>query len=80
MVVAFGRPVILGSRVPTADIADRFKAGESPADLAYDPQTEIEAYLEPWCEVDGTRLVVAGPFVAPVAVIVLLCCFLSTVR
>ena len=49
--VAFGRPVILGSRVPTADVADRFKAGESPADLAYDygrPQTEIEEAIR--CE------------------------------
>lgn len=34
--VAFGRPVIVGSRITTADVADRFKAGESPADLAKD--------------------------------------------
>jgi len=34
--VAFGRPVLKGSRIPTSDIADRFKAGESPADLAKD--------------------------------------------
>jgi len=43
--VAFGRPVIIGSRIPTSDVADRFKAGESPVDLAYDygrPQAEIE--------------------------------------
>ena len=43
--VAFGRPVIAGSRIPTSEIADRFKAGESPADLAYDygrPPADIE--------------------------------------
>jgi len=43
--VAFGRPVIAGSRIPTSDIADRFKAGENAADLAHDygrPQAEIE--------------------------------------
>lgn len=51
--VAFGRPVIAGSRVPTAEIADRFKAGESPADLAYDygrPQAEIEEAIR--CELE----------------------------
>ncbi len=31
--VAFGRPVIAGSRVPTAEIASRFAAGDSHADL-----------------------------------------------
>jgi uncharacterized protein (DUF433 family) len=49
--VAFGRPVIIGSRIPTSDIADRFKAGESPADLAYDygrEQAEIEEAIR--CE------------------------------
>ena len=49
--VAFGRPVIIGSRLPTADVADRFKAGESPADLAYDygrPQEEIDEAIR--CE------------------------------
>ncbi len=42
--VAYGRPVLVGSRITTADIADRFKAGESPADLAADygrPPEEI---------------------------------------
>ena len=51
--VAFGRPVIIGSRVPTAEVADRFKAGESPADLAYDygrPQAEIEEAIR--CELE----------------------------
>jgi uncharacterized protein (DUF433 family) len=49
--VAFGRPVIVGSRIPTADVADRFKAGESPAELAHDyarPQEEIEEAIR--CE------------------------------
>jgi len=49
--VAFGRPVIVGSRVTTADVADRFKAGESPASLADDygrPQEEIEEAIR--CE------------------------------
>lgn len=49
--VAFGRPVIIGSRIPTSDIADRFKAGESPADLAHDygrPQADIEEAIR--CE------------------------------
>lgn len=34
--VAFGRPVIVGSRVPTSEIAERFQAGESPSELAED--------------------------------------------
>jgi uncharacterized protein (DUF433 family) len=49
--VAFGRPVIAGSRIPTSEIADRFKAGESPADLAYDygrPPADIEEAIR--CE------------------------------
>jgi uncharacterized protein (DUF433 family) len=49
--VAFGRPVIAGSRIPTSDVADRFKAGESPSDLAYDygrDQAEIEEAIR--CE------------------------------
>ena len=43
--VAFGRPVILGSRIPTVEVAERFKAGESLEDLANDfrrPIQEIE--------------------------------------
>ena len=32
--VAFGRPVIAGSCVPTSEIAERFQAGESPSELA----------------------------------------------
>ena len=34
--IAFGRPVLKSSAVPTAVIADRYKAGESIADLAED--------------------------------------------
>lgn len=31
--VAFGRPVIAGTRVPTAEVAERFKAGDSIEEL-----------------------------------------------
>ena len=31
--VAFGRPVIAGTRIPTAEVAERFKAGDSIDDL-----------------------------------------------
>ena len=45
--VAFGRPVLVGRGVPTAVLADRFKAGDSLVDLAQDydtsPQTIEEA-------------------------------------
>lgn len=34
--IEFGRPILKGSAVPTAVIADRYKAGESVADLADD--------------------------------------------
>lgn len=34
--IAFGRPVIAGTGIPTAEIADRFNAGESIGDLAQD--------------------------------------------
>jgi len=34
--IAFGRPVISGSRVPTAEIFERFIAGESPEQIAAD--------------------------------------------
>lgn len=41
--IAFGRPVLAGRGVPTAVLADRFKAGDSLADLAqdYDTSTQI---------------------------------------
>ena len=44
--VAFGRPVIAGSRVPTAEVAERFKAGESPRELAEDFGRKEEEILE----------------------------------
>jgi len=34
--VAFGRPVLTGTGIPTAVIADRYKAGESIDELAED--------------------------------------------
>jgi uncharacterized protein (DUF433 family) len=34
--LAFGRPVITGTRIPTAVIAERYKAGDSIAELAED--------------------------------------------
>jgi uncharacterized protein (DUF433 family) len=40
--VAFGRPVLLGRGVPTAVLADRFKAGDSLADLAEDDDTSTQ--------------------------------------
>jgi len=39
--VAFGRPVIAGSRIPTVEIAERFKAGESIVDLAHDFDRQV---------------------------------------
>lgn len=51
--VAFGRPVLTGKGVPTAILADRFKAGDSLAMLAgdYDTSTaEIEEAIR--CELD----------------------------
>ena len=49
--VAYGRPVIAGSRIATADVADRFKAGESPRDLAKDyDRTPAEIWEAIRCE------------------------------
>jgi uncharacterized protein (DUF433 family) len=44
--VAFGRPVIAGSRVPTVEIFERFNAGESPDDLAADFGRRVDEILE----------------------------------
>ena len=44
--VAFGRPVIIGSRIPTAEIAERFKAGEPLKDLSADFRRPIEEIEE----------------------------------
>ena len=49
--VQFGRPVLTGTGIPTLVIADRYKAGESIADLARDydrPEEEIEEAIR--CE------------------------------
>lgn len=44
--VAFGRPVIAGSRVPTVEIFERFNAGEAPDELAADFGRSLEEVLE----------------------------------
>lgn len=52
--VAFGRPVLAGSRIPTVEIAERFMAGESFDSLAADyarPIEEIEEAIR--CECDA---------------------------
>lgn len=49
--VAFGRPVLVGSRVPTLEIAERYKAGDSIEALAADyerPSGDIEEAIR--CE------------------------------
>ncbi len=49
--VRFGRPVIIGTSIPTAEIAERFRAGDSFAALAEEygrPQKEIEEAIR--CE------------------------------
>lgn len=43
--VAFGRPVLARTRIPTREIAERYKAGDSIEDLAHDygrPASDIE--------------------------------------
>jgi uncharacterized protein (DUF433 family) len=44
--IAFGRPVLAGRGVPTAVLADRFKAGESLADMAQDYGTSTQVIEE----------------------------------
>ena len=44
--VAFGRPVLTGRGVPTAVLADRFKAGDSLAELAQDHETPTQVIEE----------------------------------
>ena len=54
--VAFGRPVLVGRAVPTAVLADRFKAGDSLAELSKDYDTTPEAIEEAIrCELDRRR-------------------------
>ena len=46
--IAWGRPVIAGTSIPTATIADRIAAGETPDELAADfdrPQSDILAAI-----------------------------------
>lgn len=43
--IAFGRPVIAGSRIPTVEIAERYKAGDSIAQL-------IEEYARPAADIE----------------------------
>lgn len=44
--IAFGRPVIAGSRVPTIEVFERFRAGEQPDELAADFGRTNEEILE----------------------------------
>jgi uncharacterized protein (DUF433 family) len=54
--VAFGRPVLVGRAVPTAVLADRFKAGDSFGELAADYDTSTEKIEEAIrCELDRRR-------------------------
>lgn len=49
--IAFGRPIIAGSRIPTIEVAERYKAGDSIAQLVAEyrrPQDEIEEAIR--CE------------------------------
>jgi len=51
--VAFGKPVLVGTGIPTVIVAERFKAGESFADLASDygrEPAEIQEAIR--CELD----------------------------
>ena len=51
--VAFGRPVLVGTGIPTAVLAERFKAGEDEAALAEDYGVEPGAIAEAIrCELD----------------------------
>jgi len=44
--IAFGRPVIVGSGIPTEIIAERYKAGDSVQDLASDYERKTEEIEE----------------------------------
>lgn len=54
--IRFGRPVIAGTSIPTAEIAERFRAGDTFADLAAEygrPTEEIEEAIR--CELTLDR-------------------------
>jgi|SRR5215469_757573 len=54
--VQFGRPVLVGTRVPTAVLADRFKAGDRLEELANDYNTSSQAIEEAIrCELDRSE-------------------------
>ncbi len=44
--VGFGRPVLVGTGIPTAIVAERFKAGEQPEELARDYGRDSSEILE----------------------------------
>jgi uncharacterized protein (DUF433 family) len=44
--ISFGRPVIAGTGIPVSSIYERYKAGDSVADLAHDFRLEIGAIEE----------------------------------
>ena len=47
--VMFGRPVISGSRIPTAEVFGRFRAGDTIAEIAHDyerPAEDIETAIQ----------------------------------
>ncbi len=51
--ISFGRPVIAGTGIPTAVLAERFKAGEQPSELAKDYGASEEAIWDAIrCELD----------------------------
>jgi uncharacterized protein (DUF433 family) len=54
--LAFGRPVLTGTAVPTAVLADRFKAGDTLQELAGDYDTATQAIEEAIrCEFDRRK-------------------------
>lgn len=54
--VAFGRPVLVGRGVPTAILADRFKAGDNLKELSKDYETSSEEVEEAIrCELDRRK-------------------------
>jgi uncharacterized protein (DUF433 family) len=54
--IAFGRPVLVGRSVPTAVLADRFKAGDALSVLAKDYDTSTEGIEEAIrCEIDRRK-------------------------